>query len=106
MRKIEYKFNGDYKVGYIVKEIPFSIGEGFEPIDTFLVCTDRHDADKLISAEDWRNFDDIEMEMILRSNIISEEEVFPCGYEECPIFRKETVEDNCDEECVLYGDEF
>lgn len=72
MRKIEYTFDGEPKIGYVVKEIPFKVSEGVEPIDTFLVCTDRHDADKLISTEDWSNFDDIEMEMILRSNIIKE----------------------------------
>lgn len=77
MRKIEYRFNEETKVGYVVKEFPFCYSEEKEPLCTLVVCNSREHAELLLSTEDWYSIntdDHIELELITRSNIIKETE--------------------------------
>lgn len=76
MRKVEYTFNDEIKIGYVVKEYSFPIStidpENKDILETVFVCPNREDAEKLINTSDWTSLLNVEMEVIPRKSIIKD----------------------------------
>lgn len=76
MRKVEYAFNSETKIGYVVKEYNFPVStidpKNKDILETAFICSNREDAEKLFNTSDWTSLLNIEMEVIPRKSIVKD----------------------------------